>query len=82
MEANPMSQHSHRLAVRHWRRRLYRWRRAAGLSVIAFVAWLVRLRNTGPAPRRPAMPPLRPAPWGRIEAPRAPVERPRRAFEH
>jgi hypothetical protein len=86
-----MSQRHHRLTARHWRRRLYRWRRAAGLSVIAIVAWLVRVRNTEPAPRPSAMRPLRPVQpmlpmlpmtWGRVEPPLAPVERPRRVFEH
>jgi hypothetical protein len=76
-----MSLRHRRLTARHWRRRLYRWRRAAGLSVIACVAWLVRVRNTEPAPRLPAPLPAPPLPWGR-PAPLASVERSHRAFEH
>jgi hypothetical protein len=45
-----MERHLRRFSARHWRRRLYRWRRAAALSVIGLVAWLAR------APERPQRP--------------------------
>jgi hypothetical protein len=47
-----MQQHRRRFTLRHGLRRLYRWRRAAGLSVIALIAWLIRARRAD----RPSMP--------------------------
>ena len=37
-----MERYLRRFSARHWGRRLYRWRRAAALSVIALAAWLAR----------------------------------------
>jgi hypothetical protein len=37
-----MSSRHRLLSLRHGRRRLYRWRRAAGLSIIALVTWWMK----------------------------------------
>jgi len=46
-----MERHLRRFNARHWRRRMYRWRRAAALSVIALVAWMAR----APVRQRPGV---------------------------
>ena len=57
-----MMQRPRRLTVRHGWRRLYRWRRAAALSVLALIARLARARDhearpaARPTPLRPQRP--------------------------
>jgi hypothetical protein len=55
-----MSQRRFRLTARHGLRRLYRLRRAAALSVIALVTWLIRVRSDEPGPRQAPKPAPRP----------------------
>jgi len=54
-----------RFIARRVHRRLYRWRRAAALSVISLVAWLVRTRSARLAAPgrwpRPGLPLAKPA---------------------
>jgi hypothetical protein len=54
-----MNRRAFRLTVRHGLRRLYRWRRAAALSVIALVSWMARARGAAAA-SAPRPMPLRP----------------------